>query len=66
MDKPLQKVIDHFGSKMALANALDICHQAISQWDKIPIPRTFEIEEITAGKFKHEDLRPDVFRRRAR
>ncbi len=66
MDKPLKEVISHFGSKYALAKALGICHQAISQWDKIPIDRTFEIEEATGGKFKHDDLRPDIFRRKGR
>jgi DNA-binding transcriptional regulator YdaS (Cro superfamily) len=45
----------------ALAKALDgaVSPQAISQWDRVPLGRVFDIERAT-GVSRHE-LRPDFF-----
>lgn len=53
----LDQVINHMGSVLALANALGIERQAIYQWKgKVPPRRAYEIERVTKGKFKADDL----------
>lgn len=43
-------VVDHFGSKRAVADALDISKGAVSQWgDDVPKLRAYELERITNG-----------------
>lgn len=59
MKNPLKRVIKDFGTARALAAALDITPQAVSQWKKVPIFHVLEIEKLT-GIPRHE-LRPDVY-----
>ena len=48
-----QRAIQHFGSRSALASALDIKPSAVSQWgDVVPIRRQYELEILTGGKLK--------------
>lgn len=48
--------INHFGSAVALARALDLTKQAVGQWpDEIPIGRAYQIEVLTGGKLKAKD-----------
>jgi len=55
----LDKAIKHFGTASKMARALGIKPQAIYQWDgKIPRLRAFEIERVTKGKLKADDLSP--------
>lgn len=51
----INQVIQHFGSKAALAKALRIEPQAIYQWKRIPPRRALEIEKLTHGLFKAND-----------
>lgn len=51
----IHQVIQHFGSKAALAKALRIEPQAIYQWKRIPPRRALEIEKLTSGLFKAHD-----------
>lgn len=45
-----QNVISHFGSKLKLAQALNVSKSAISQWgDDVPALRAFQIERLTHG-----------------
>lgn len=54
-----EKVVEHFGSPAALARALGIKRQAISQWEgQIPLTRQYQIQVITKGKFKAQE--PDA------
>jgi DNA-binding transcriptional regulator YdaS (Cro superfamily) len=50
----LKRILDHFGSAKALAEALNISQSAVSQWQDTGIPptRAIEIEAITGGKIK--------------
>ena len=59
IDPGLQKAIDAAGTRTALAEKLGITLGAISQWDRIPILRVPQVEEVT-GVPRHE-LRPDFF-----
>lgn len=49
----LQEAIKFFGTKKALAEALDIGRSAISNWgDEIPPQRQYQIQIISKGKLK--------------
>jgi len=56
----IQKVIEHYGSQTALANACQVDRQVVWNWQKrkaIPAARQLQIAELTQGKFK-PDRRP--------
>lgn len=57
----LEKAIAHFGNQSALAAALEITREAVSQWKEVPVKRAIEIERLTKGKIKRHELRPDIF-----
>jgi transcriptional repressor of cell division inhibition gene dicB len=47
------KVIDHFGSLQAVADALDITVSAVSQWDDIvPEGSAYKIQVVTGGALR--------------
>ena len=53
-----EQVLDHFGgTHESLANALGISREAVTMWKgEIPEARAFQIEVLSAGKFKAADL----------
>jgi DNA-binding transcriptional regulator YdaS (Cro superfamily) len=57
----LQQAIAVVGGLRALARLLNISHQAILQWDKIPDEWIIEIEQKTG--IARERLRPDLYRK---
>ncbi len=65
----MKKVIEHFGSQVKLANALNkrfnlnITTSHIYYWIKngAPIKRAKQIEILTGGLFNRRYLRPDIF-----
>ena len=53
-------VINHFGSKSAVARALGITPQAVSIWpERVPELRAYQLEQLTGGQLKREPIRPD-------
>lgn len=47
------EVINHFGSKIGVARALNISPSAVTQWGElVPEQRQFQIEVLTNGKLK--------------
>lgn len=58
-DIGLKRAIKMAGTGDKLAANLGISPQAISQWEKIPLSRVFDVERVT-GIPRHE-LRPDFF-----
>ena len=53
-------VINHFGSKSAVARALGITPQAVSIWpERVPELRAYQLEQLTGGQLKREPQRPD-------
>lgn len=62
-DLGLKRAIQAAGTGERLAAELGITPQAISQWDKIPLNRVFEVERITG--IPHHELRPDFFGEKA-
>ena len=60
----MKKFIQYFGNKANIAKTFKITPQAVNSWfvRGIPVKRAIEIEHITNGAIKREDLRPDIFR----
>lgn len=53
------KLIDYFGSQNKLAGTLDVSSVAVGYWfkeKKIPPYRAIQIERLTEGEFKAQDL----------
>lgn len=49
----LNQVLEHFGTKTALADALKINKSAVTNWgESIPESRQYQIQVITKGKLK--------------
>jgi len=59
----LNRLIEWVGSKARLAEQLNVTRQAVQYWEKrgrIPATMAIEVERLTKGYFKKEELRPDV------
>jgi DNA-binding transcriptional regulator YdaS (Cro superfamily) len=54
----VQDVIDHFGGKSRLAEALGVDRAAVSHWLRHGLPpwRAIQIERMTAGRFLARDI----------
>ena len=59
----LQKAIQHFGSRAALARAVGVVPMAVSHWSHrgIPVDKAIAIERATRGAVTRSQLRPDLF-----
>lgn len=60
----ISRAIKILGSQAALASALGVKQPTISEWlrgeRRVPAERCPEIERLTGGAVRCEDLRPDV------
>lgn len=50
----VEQIIEHFGSKRALADLLDVSPQSLTRWnsDGVPPKAAIQIEKLTNGKFR--------------
>lgn len=55
------KAIRLAGGRSALADAIGIKPQAVSQWKRIPAERIGAVSRATNGEMSPADLRPDLF-----
>lgn len=55
----LDRVIQKVGSGRALAEALGIKAQAVSQWKDVPFVRLIQIEHISG--IPRQELRPELY-----
>lgn len=60
----MKNFIEYYGNKANIARAFKVTPQAINSWfvRGIPVKRAIEIERVTEGAIKREDLRPDIFK----
>ena len=57
----MENLIEYFGNQSILARKLGIKPQAVQQWivrGYLPIRRAIQIERITEGKIRFDDLLP--------
>ncbi|MCB2109313.1 MAG: helix-turn-helix domain-containing protein, partial [Rhodobacteraceae bacterium] len=60
-DSALERAIVEAGGVAALARAINVTPQAVSQWDRIPAERVIAVETATNGKVTRHQLRPDLY-----
>lgn len=60
MDKITQLAIKNAGGVTALAAALGLTKQAVSQWKRVPANRVLKVAKLAS--LSPEALRPDVFK----
>ena len=60
-DEALERAISQSGGVTALARAIKVTPQAISQWDRVPAERVIAVEEATDGRVTRGALRPDLY-----
>jgi DNA-binding transcriptional regulator YdaS (Cro superfamily) len=63
IDDGLRRAIAKIGSVNALAKALGMSTQALSDWRRVPSHRILQVEDVTG--IRREELRPDLYRRRS-
>ncbi len=57
----VQEIISYFGNQSEMARILSISPQAIQRWvstNHLPIRRAIQIERLTDGKIRLEDMLP--------
>lgn len=59
----LQRAIDHFGNQSALARAIGVTPQMVTNWKDrgIPAEQAVKIEHATSGAITVRELRPDLY-----
>jgi pyruvate,orthophosphate dikinase len=60
-DEALDRAINEAGGVAALARAINVTSQAVSQWDRVPAERVLAVETATQGKVSRHHLRPDLY-----
>lgn len=59
---PFEKALQITGGVSAMAKSLGLTPWAVSKWrHRVPAERCRQIEELTAGQVRREELRPDLF-----
>src|SRR5579883_7076 len=60
-DDALERAILEAGGVAALARAINVTPQAVSQWDRVPAERAIAVEKATEGRISRHELRPDLY-----
>lgn len=65
----LTELVEYMGGQASLARFLGVSRQSVNEWvmrGRISATAAIEVESLTSGKFKKEDLRPAVTNWRAK
>ena len=60
-DEALERAITEAGGVAALARAINVTSQAISQWDRVPAERVIAVEAASGGRVSRHELRADLY-----
>lgn len=64
MNRPIDKIVRHYGSQAALAQAMGVVPSFVHKMlttGRIPAERCRQLEYLTGGLLSAEQMRPDVF-----
>lgn len=67
--KKLTELVEYVGGQASLARFLGVSRQSVNEWvsrGRISATAAIEVEKLTNGLFKKEDLRPAVTQWRAK
>lgn len=67
--RKLNDLVEHIGGQASLARFLGVSRQSVNEWvsrGRISATAAIEVEKLTNGLFKKEDLRPAVTQWRAK
>lgn len=67
--RKLTELVDYMGGQASLARFLGVSRQSVNEWvsrGRISATAAIEVEKLTNGLFKKEDLRPAVTQWRAK
>lgn len=65
----LAELVEYMGGQASLARFLGVSRQSVNEWvmrGRISATAAIEVEHLTSGKFKKQDLRPAVTNWRAK
>lgn len=65
----LTELVEYMGGQASLARFLGVSRQSVNEWvmrGRISATAAIEVDNLTSGKFKKEDLRPAVTNWRAK
>lgn len=65
----LTELVEYMGGQASLARFLGVSRQSVNEWvmrGRISATAAIEVERLTSGKFRKEDLRPAVTNWRAK
>ena len=65
----LTELVEYMGGQASLARFLGVSRQSVNEWvmrGRISATAAIEVERLTSGKFKKQDLRPAVTNWRAK
>ena len=51
------EVLAYYGTQVQLAKALGITQAAVAQWREVPMLRQYQLERLTGGALKVQDIR---------
>lgn len=64
ISNPVKKAVEHVGGVSVLARCIGVAGPTVHQWmngsRRVPAERCPQIERLTGGAVRCEDLRPDV------
>ncbi len=67
--RKLNELVEYVGGQASLARFLGVSRQSVNEWvsrGRISATAAIEVEKLTNGLFKKEDLRPAVTQWRAK